>query len=68
MPESNKRRKLSLKRKKKGPTKELFPPEGRPLKQEDTDIPNFDLGFDVEDEVVADTNDAQGTVMFCYNG
>lgn len=52
IPDSNKRRKLSLKRRRKGPPKELFPVEGRhppnPIIKED--VVTFDLDFPVEEE------------------
>lgn len=53
-PESNKRRKLSLKRRKKGPPKELFPAEGRLTQQttpNEVEEVSFDLGFDVEEDL-----------------
>lgn len=50
VPESNKRRKLSLKRRRKGPPKELFPATGRPVSAttNEPEKPTFDLGFDLD--------------------
>lgn len=52
IPGSNTRRKLSLKRRKRGPKKELFPPEERPIPVTLVEVPeaNFDLGFMSDDE------------------